>query len=220
MNEVLLNDNLMCRELASGKNGTCYLTSDNKVFKNVNNIDSKRVEILSKIASDFFVFPECLVYYKDKIVGYIMEYVDGSTFKNTDFDFNIEEYLSLIKKLEYDIAKLSNLGITVIDSGINNVMITKDNSIKIIDTDFYSINNRYKNIHYNNMGALTYALMYPFFDVVDYRFKSNRLNKYVNLLLKSRYNISSMIELLNIELKNSDLYSTNIKEYSKNLRRL
>ena len=221
MEKIIFDDNLMFKKISSGKNGTCYLTTDKVVFKNGLNLKIEILEKLSNIYTNFFIFPKKLVYSKDNIlIGYIMDYVDGVTIKNLNRSFDMSKYLNDIKRLEYEISMITLYNVSIIDAGINNVIFDNNDNIKIIDTDFYNVSKKYCNTFIQNEHALSYTLLYPFIDIYDYKFSNDSLNKYLNYLKDNRIKISSFIEEVNDKLVKNDLYSDDAYIYKRNIRLL
>ena len=69
------------KRLGSGQNGTCYLTSDNRVFKeyHTKGMDDKITRSLLNLNYDGFNFPRQLVFIDGIFKGYLKDYVEGDT---------------------------------------------------------------------------------------------------------------------------------------------
>lgn len=131
------------KQVGSGVMGRCYLTSDNKVFKefieSYNGIST--FDYLAKTKYDFFVFPELLIYVKDyndeRLAGYIMPFVSGCDFNNLDGNIKVRDFIEALKKLEFQIRAMSS-EILIEDMNPGNMIYnSSNNSIFVVDTDLY-----------------------------------------------------------------------------------
>ena len=206
-----------------GKNGECFLIDGNRVFKRLYNPNNfiDCIERLSKIKVDTFVFPEQLVYVNNNFVGYTMEYVDGTKLKYLE-GAPLKEYLKEIIKCEYSLVSLSNKKIFMLDFTPSNVMFSKDNKIKAIDTDFYNKTSR-KNVYQMNLDTFSSTILTPFMDIFDTNFNNRKLNVKKELLLEGKYLPSKFIlevlkELrkeINCELNNTSDVKASLKYIRK-----
>jgi len=174
--------------IGSGDNGNCYLISNNEVFKTFfyPEIFEKRVIELTKMNNPYFIFPKKIVYVKNKFVGYIMDYVDGVTLdkmKNID----IFKYIEDIKNIEYYIAVLSRRGYFLMDFKNANIMIDKNNNIKIIDTDYFLKTDNTDKLYNTNIHDFAFAILRPFVNIYRDSFKSRELEYKRRLLIDGKY---------------------------------
>lgn len=130
-------------QVGSGVMGRCFLTSENKVYKefkdSYNGVST--FDYLTEVKYDFFVFPEILIYLNDccshKLVGYLMPYVRGCDFDNLDGNIKVDNFIEALKKLEAQIRIMSD-EILIEDMNPNNMIYNSyNNSIFVIDTDLY-----------------------------------------------------------------------------------
>ncbi len=221
-NKLYVNnlDLLKKEEISHGCNGICYKTQDNMVFKQIYNPNEKNLLELSKLYSPSFIFPSKLVYYQNRLIGYIMEYVDGVTIKNIDLNIKTDDYIKQTDKIENEIAVLTNYRVHLLDVGINNIMIDKNGNIKIIDTDFYSIKSKLNNLYSLNLISYNYGVLYPITDISKNNFKSVTLNKYSKLVLCGKMLPSDFIIELENFLNKENLEHNNLYEIKRNLKKL
>lgn len=150
MNEryIVVNslDGLTNNYLGEGLTGICYKV-DNKVFKKFKMIPRfpGLVKQLSMIHSDSFVFPNEFVYLNEYDIkylqGYLMSYIDGVSLKNINEIVNMKELCITLDNLEKEIKSLTEKdGLLIKDLHTENMLFTKDNKFKIIDTDLCVIN--------------------------------------------------------------------------------
>lgn len=160
--------------------GECYKTLDNKVFKetsfNKNNFFD--ITSLTKLKSDYFVFPRELVYVEsrniDNLVGYIMDYVEGIDITNNFSELDIREVIKASSDIEDEMYRLSyNEGLRIYDLHPGNVVYDVDNSsFKIIDTDCFEIGPycSKEDNYRNNLQEWAFFILYNLgfdFDFVD-----------------------------------------------------
>ena len=212
------------KKLYSGRNGTCYLTNNESVFKAIDSPNEEALSKLTKYDSAHFVFPKTLVYSKNgKLLGYIMDYVDGKTIKNIDDGFSLDKYTEEIVRIENEIATLTNYKLHIVDCGVNNIMVSSDEKIRIIDTDFYETNSSLKNLYQVNMTNFNYSIMYPIHDLAYHDFTSEQLNKYSMYTIDGKMKASDFIYELGGEIYLLGSYPENtigdFKNQVKKLRR-
>lgn len=131
------------KQVGSGVMGRCFLTSENKVFKEFRASYSgiSAFDYLTDVKYEFFVFPEILIYAKDyfdyNLVGYLMPYVNGCDFDNLDGNIKVCNFIDALRRLEGQIKNMSD-EILIEDMNPNNMIYdSKNNSIFVIDTDLY-----------------------------------------------------------------------------------
>ena len=133
------------RYLGKGCSGVCYLTEDNKVFKEMKNdkLDFYHLKKFTNVKNDSIVFPNEIVYQYEhndnNIIGYTMDYIDGYLFREIEDNESINNIISASIKVEENIKKLSyQYSIMMEEINPSNVIYSKDKKFKIIDTDFYT----------------------------------------------------------------------------------
>ena len=204
---IIINEipkSFMKKSLGMGCNAECFLTDFGVVFKKFHFLDDDYKDILksTKYNSNTFVFPKLLVFLNNynSFAGYFMNYVEGDTIKNINKDVNINNYINAIKKVEDEIKVFTNYKFYLRDMAPTNVIYTKDNQIKIIDTDFYEHNSNKKNLFAKNLIIISDTVTSPIMDLFETEFKSQKLNKYKRMLIDSRMLPSSFVEEIISEL--------------------
>lgn len=86
------------------------------------------------------VLPKTVYFLKDKIMGFSMEYIEGGTLKQCLLDNSIDdgykiELFHKIAKFIYELPENIHIG----DFHADNIIVTKNGSIKFIDIDGFSI---------------------------------------------------------------------------------
>lgn len=129
--------------LGSGAFGTCYLMPNGfEVYKLFDDTeiqyyyDLKFFDHLLDVKNDSYVFPENLIYVKDKIIGYSMRYVFGQTLTNCFEKIKLSNLPKFISKLEIDTKKISDSFIKTSDIALRNTIVNKK-GFYFIDTDDY-----------------------------------------------------------------------------------
>ncbi len=132
------------KQVGSGVMGRCYLTSENKVYKEfvASYIENSIFDYLVEVKYDFFVFPELLIYVRDynsdRLVGYIMPFISGCSFSNLDGNIKVRDFIDALKKLENQI-KIMSSEILIEDMNPDNMIYnSSNNSIFVVDTDLYT----------------------------------------------------------------------------------
>ena len=87
---------------------------------------------------DYVVKADNIIRYKDRIIGYTMEYKDGDIF--TPLTFNKKNSIILLKEMSKKLKELHKLGIVCADIP-GNILVDKDKNIFFIDYDNFAIDN-------------------------------------------------------------------------------
>ena len=148
-NEIIkINSEKLNRMQVLGR-GACsvvYKYGDNQVVKVLNESGMKlhneeQFEQLLRINNDICAFPQNRVEIDGKFQGYTMEYVDGQQLQEKVEKIDLDTLIGAIKKAEQDIRDLAQ------DRVLNQGGIMWDEKrdrIKIIDTDFFEVNQDFK----------------------------------------------------------------------------
>ena len=170
-NKILNLDSIpeefMYKELGCGCNADCYLTKFGVVFKMMFYPEMEDYNTIlknSEYSSEVIIFPKLIVHLKHKFIGYLMEYADGNNLKDISDKVNIIKYIKAIKRLEEEIYKFSNYKIKFVDIGYTNIIYTKDDKMKAIDTDFYEHDSNDESLLLNNLYSLSESVIKPFID--------------------------------------------------------
>lgn len=132
--------------LGKGACATVYKHGDKAIkilnLKGEQMHDEEQFSQLMKIKSQLCAFPEQKVQIDGCFKGYIMEFVDGGELKEYIDRIDLADLISALKKAEMDIEELSKNKVLFQDLHKGGVMWDdKKKRIRIIDTDFFVINN-------------------------------------------------------------------------------
>ena len=110
-----------------------------KIFHlNLSAFDEDKINILSKIKTDYFAFPIDNIYIKNILKGHTMSLKTGISFANLSDNILIDDFLEALKKLERDLFILSENNIRILDLHDENIMYDNiKNVINIVDTSDY-----------------------------------------------------------------------------------
>ena len=167
--------------LGEGIQGNCYLLDDNHVFKyfKYDYPDKEKIERLSELNSNLFMFPQRLVYLDGNLIGYIMPYVEGNNLSNIGGETLMKEFVSSVDNVEKESKSLAETShLMVCNTHYKNVILDKKSRIKIIDTTdfiFDDYNEDYK-IYRHSIKELSNAILYPLFKSIN--IKDPKLEQY------------------------------------------
>lgn len=148
-NEIIELNAEMLQEMQVLGRGACavvYKYGDNQVVKVLNESGMKlhneeQFEQLLEIDSDICAFPQNRVEIDGHFQGYTMEFVDGLQLQEKIGEIDFDTLISAIKKSEQDIRSLAQDKVFFQDLNQGGIMWDeKSSSIKIIDTDFFEVN--------------------------------------------------------------------------------
>ena len=230
MKNIIKNntDDLKYRYLGSGRFGDCYLTKALFVYKEFTSpiIDSAydTVNYLCNHNNDSFLFPISLVY-KDKkerenLIGYIRKYVDGVELSKINPNTSMDSLLYALTILEKDTKDISKDKIQIFDLKDENALYNINNRIKVLDTDFYSVQNDvcFDYLYQLNLMELEYLISRSIIKQNALRFKNNGLIDYYEKtsegkMLPSDYLIEIIEEIENASKEEVNTY----KDFSNGL---
>lgn len=221
-NTIEFTKDLQKRVLGSGQNGTCYLTSDGQVFKRIYKPQIVEGNISSTVglSNNTYVFPKKLVTIESAIIGYIMDYVDGIELRYLNNEISLRDYINALKIAEYDIAAISSLGIYSFDVKADNMLYTKDNRFKVVDTDLFCKVKKNRELYNINMGNFSHSVMSPIFNMYSSRFKSRHLENKRGDLIEGKIPSSKYIQILLKYMKIRESEDISIKDFSNELKLL
>ena len=205
------------KRLGSGQNGTCYLTSDNRVFKeyHTKGMDDKITRSLLNLNYDGFNFPRQLVFIDGIFKGYLKDYVEGDTLDKINA---LTEIRNLVSGLCYFEDSLMDLSyeecLYVYDLNLHN-LIYSNGKIYDIDTDpIAPFDFPFANPYYENRKELANALER---DYMRGPFKSSTLNDLVHESLVEGISRTSLFIIEAIKEMEKDTKIKTIKDYKKGL---
>ena len=139
-----IDESYKMEPLGKGAYGVCYRTEYGDVFKEfLLQIPTYSDFIrLVGIYNPYFVFPEKTIYLEeydeDNLMGYIMEFIDGSKFSELPVRVNMIELFKQFDLFEKSLKDLTEeTGIVLHDLHEENAIITLDGDFKFLDTDLY-----------------------------------------------------------------------------------
>ena len=166
-----LNDNLFY--IGGGSVGECYLDAKNKIVYKIfiayleeNESVYYDMDKFKDLKSSTFIFPKDEILVNGKIVGYTAKYVKSHPlYSYNPLLIKLDSLEEKIKKAKKDVNTLSNNSIRIYDVPYN---ILYGDSIKIIDTDDYSINRIYNQKALKNINSKAFDLEFYWFLVDNY----------------------------------------------------
>ena len=178
------------RYINSGQTAKCYEINGRayKEYKSqliADEIENNIIK-LSKYKSNSFIFPEELVYERDKFIGYYMKYIDGVKIFHLGSNIELDSYINAIIEVEDDVCNITNQNILISGPELTNTMYSRDNKLYFIDTDYYTVGKTNKDLLCKNLYKVSYALLYPFFDIFETEFILSNLNNYLNLIRQGK----------------------------------
>lgn len=217
-------DGLKELSLGCGCNGECFLTKDGKVYKEFffsDGTNDINIKLLCGLKSRVFVFPETLVYgsKNGNMLGYIMNYVSGKLLTDIDSDTLLRDYLYALLRVERETIELSKNHIKINDSSYYNIIYTNDNSLEIIDTDFYDVDSKEQYLYRKNMISISYGTLYPFIGYnksID--FINERLNQLYFYLNGGLIRPSEFISEFMDEFESMGIQTNTIEEFNDSLK--
>lgn len=148
-NEIVKLNSEMLKKMQVLGRGACsvvYKYGDNQVVKVLNSSgmqmhNEEQFSQLLKINSDICAFPQSIVEIDGDFQGYTMEFVDGRPLQEVIGEIDLETLINSIKKAEINIRNLAQNKVFFQDLNQGGIMWDeKSSSIKIIDTDFFEVN--------------------------------------------------------------------------------
>ena len=130
------------KKLGAGAIAEVYKLSEElvlKVFKKMEDDLLKEDAMADKVGieNDTCVFPKSLAEIDGEYKGYVMQFIDGEMLGDVAKKIDFEVLIPAIQRAEKDIKELSKDKIMFADVNQGSLMWTKDNRIKVIDTDFF-----------------------------------------------------------------------------------
>lgn len=157
--------NLKKLDIGSSQNteGSIYILNNNTLLKILYNKDGEdfasKLQAVSlmkdkekELQADEFVIPTGLAIYKNEVIGYTVPYIKNAHTLNEMLNSKLvsrkdkirllKKVGQILKKIEY-INKRGILDLTINDLHEDNILVTKDKKIKLIDLDSVYLGNNY-----------------------------------------------------------------------------
>ena len=181
-----LPKNYRVKEVGSGVNGVCYQVDKKTIYKEFSTSpDLETLRKLSKIKSNYFVFPSTFIYFNSKkdenLLGYLMRYVNGFFITEPIGSMNIVECIDNVDGIENEMKRFSiEHNLLVHDIHDKNMLFGEDGSISIIDTDSYEFDyyNESYDVYKHNIKELANTILYMLLREND--FKDDSISNYYN----------------------------------------
>lgn len=139
VNKSELNSIMPSSDMFSNKNGlyTCIFNDKIFLYKEIMNFSEEQIntlETVSTIKDKNLIFPEFLVYDKNKFSGYVTKYLNGYSPICDSDDLNLNERIKMLKKARKIILNMHKNNLIHMDLNPFNILY-KRSKIKIIDFD-------------------------------------------------------------------------------------
>ena len=157
------------------------------VYKNVDDIaeEESLYRDMLDIESDYFAFPETLIYLKGKLNGLLASYLEGNSLSSLPIDTDMLTLLTSLNALENEIVNLAKQGVYVMDYNFDNIILGDDNTLKMCDTGLCSIVKGYnKELYVDTIKDYNEGILNLFRDLSKFPLKDSKLNNYYHLCLK------------------------------------
>lgn len=129
----------------NGMQGKIYRVDEKTIYKEYRDsiYSLIHLELLTNLKSDYFAFPETLVFERDyserNFKGYLSKYIEGITLDELPFSTDINIFLDALEKFEKEIIKFSRSGLLMHDMHHGNLIYTPDSNLSAVDTDLYEL---------------------------------------------------------------------------------
>ena len=175
--------NLKQKYIGSGTYGRVYKTSDNRVYKQFKYPNQSHDHVILmhdlglEVPSDIFVFPEDLVFKKEKLMGYLTRFINGNSFDYMRQDIKLSDLISELKRLEREVVVYSSMKVYLSDFHQGNLFFGDDNKTYVLDTDdfFYYSSDNESNTLERNLVQISYPIINGVLDG-QISFKNKKLN--------------------------------------------
>ena len=204
--------------IGTGYNGSCYYIGNNKVFKELYypDIIKDSIKNLLNVNIPSFVFPKELVYDDNKFIGYTMDYIEGVSLNTLNYA-PLDDYLKEIELFEYNIASMTKRDLLMADFKEENIIYTKDNKFKVVDTDFY-LKIKDRDLYKINLYFLSTSILSPMMCIYSCNFKDREHEYHKELLLDSKFLPSEfLLEILKDLRSKVDYEINNINDVKKSM---
>ena len=209
-------DSYKVKVLGSGNNGTCYETSDGKVYKEffTRGIDDEITRSLLDLKCEGFAFPEQLVYVNGILKGFLRsDNYKGVTLADLDHTTtNIGEFNDALRDFEEQIKWLSyEKEMCIYALHLKDLIYTDDKKIVDIDTDsMYPFEKLSVNPYFENIKELGLELSSIF---MNGEFKSKRLQQLQKEIIYSGCMRPSVFISEALEMMDKYIDVNTIKDY-------
>ena len=190
-----------------------------KIFKDANYINDNvlknkfaKIFILSRYSDKSFCFPIGIVKINGINSGYYMDYIDSDkTFNYLNELKDLRDIIKYLINASEAIKRIHKKGFIIGDIKQNNILLTKDNKIKFVDTDNYSFNGfdfDIRPVRANTMKRLYNKDFDPIDnDIFVYSLLALRYitNKYISQITPDMSFINELIKSLNINSEAKDI---------------
>lgn len=134
------------KHIDSGKQGDCYLTEDNKLFKHykdgVPNYQELKF-IADRYQCEHLALPETFLFLKsiseENFIGFVRKYVDGQRFSQLSDKIKVSSFVKALCDMEKELLYNSRYGLEYFDLHEDNILYTHDDEIKVIDQGMYFV---------------------------------------------------------------------------------
>jgi hypothetical protein len=134
------------KKLGESCSGECYETKDGRVFKKYK-FPITYYQSLKNIADYYkcnhLVLPEEFYFLKnmkeENFIGYIRALVTGTTFAHLEDNVEMVKFINALEFLEREMVANSRRSLLYVDMNQDNLFLTPNNEIKVIDQDLYEI---------------------------------------------------------------------------------
>lgn len=228
----------MKKYIDCGRQGDCYLTDDNRLFKHYTKKITNYSELKS-IASNYqcahLALPEVFIFLKEikeeNLIGFIRKYIDGKRFSEPCGEIKVSDFIKSLCKLEKELLYNSRYGLEYFDLHEDNILYTLGDEIKIIDQDAYYISHdkEFKSLAKENCYLLASTVISLFYgltatgidSITELEYRATGFGSFIKpseMLEESIYEIEKITcsEISTISDFKSNLVLAKERQYGKN----
>ena len=190
---------LNCSKLGSTSNIYKYKNNQIiKLFKYPESIEKlNTIEHIKKLNLKSFITPNKFIFIDEQYYGYSMDYFQAETLIDIKDNIKYLTILKNIKLIDKDIETLTKNNIKINDLNFLNILYkSKNNKLKIIDLDEYTISNVYeKYILLSNKEEFKMDFFLSICDCFNKNINKEKINKLRKYILSDNNNDLSLYEL-------------------------
>ncbi len=215
--------------VGEGTQAVCYKSYDEnnngiiyKIFNEIDEIENlENIKRMVGLNIEGFNFLKKFIHLNDKIIGYNTEYIKGYTLDKIPNDYEYDNLIYVLTKLEQSFDQLVREHLCMDDITESNLIISQNN-MTIIDLDrFYKDKNKSSILQCNmSLSQCIYGNIFQMISTnerIPYNIEGKDITEYINLSInKGVINTSELMFLMKLYYENiTGIKLTNIEDIYK-----